>query len=82
MKTNNKETRKASELNDLLYWHNCENELPDNSDREVLIKHKNYNHYFIGTYYGIGDRWFLRKEIGHVDTSEITYWMPLPAEPV
>ena len=66
----------------LLYdgWRDCTEELPENTN-EVLIKHKNYNHVMIGHYYDIGERWYLRKEIGHISESEITHWMPLPDPP-
>ena len=62
-------------------WISVKDKLPKNDAVEVLVKHKNYSCYFIATYYDIGDRWFFRKEIGHVGTSEITHWMPLPPPP-
>uniref|UniRef100_A0A6M3MF61 DUF551 domain-containing protein n=1 Tax=viral metagenome TaxID=1070528 RepID=A0A6M3MF61_9ZZZZ len=62
-------------------WIDVKEKMPE-SDVDVLIKHKNYKHYFIASYYEIGQRWWIRKEIGHVDESEITHWSPLPTEPI
>jgi len=61
-------------------WRSVEDELP-NDKEEVLIKHKNYKCYFIGTYYDLGEKWVLRNEIGYIDTNAITHWMPLPKLP-
>jgi hypothetical protein len=61
-------------------WQDCTESMPENIN-EVLLIHKNYNHVMIGYYYDIGNRWYLRKELGHIDTSEITHWMPLPDPP-